>query len=61
MSQNPHCNKCKKTKLVTEFYIDRSYITKIGYTNKCKECFSNYEKNKRKKILPDLTIKEKKM
>lgn len=60
MSETKYCNKCKETKSVTEFYIDRSYITKIGYTSKCKKCFSNYEKNKRKPILPDPTIKERK-
>lgn len=59
MTETKKCNICKKIKLVTEFYIDRSYITKQGYTNKCKQCFSNYGKKYRIPNLPDPKLKEK--
>ena len=39
------CNKCNKTKPITEFFKDKN--TKDGLRNQCKVCRSTYSKNLR--------------
>ena len=43
MSQK--CVKCKKEKLITEFYKNKT--KSLGYNNICKECQKIHRKNKR--------------
>lgn len=42
------CTKCLKLLLLTEYYLDRTVTTKVGYFAKCKKCCKDYQDNKKK-------------
>jgi len=56
--ESKKCTKCKITKPLTNFYLDRAIITKTSYLSKCKIC-CKVNQDKRKKNDIDETIKTK--
>ena len=57
--QSKECSQCKVLLPLTNFYIDRSLITKVAYRSKCKACCKN-NNELRKNHIPDTTVKVKK-
>lgn len=56
--ENKQCTKCLKMLPLTEYYLDRTPITKVGYFAKCKTCCKKYQDNKKKNDT-DITITNK--
>ena len=57
--QSKTCSKCKLLLNLSNFYRNRTTITKIAYLSKCKKCFKEYN-NLRETHLPDTTVQSKK-
>jgi Uri superfamily endonuclease len=52
------CTKCFKMLPLTDYYIDKTPLTKVGYLAKCKACCKIYQDNKKKNDI-DITITHK--
>ncbi len=52
------CTQCNVLLPLTDFYLDRTIITKVSYRSKCKKCCKINQKNRKKNDI-DLTIKFK--
>lgn len=52
------CTECLKNQPISNYYRDRTIITKIGYRSKCKSCCKNNSKT-RNNHEKDLTITKK--
>ena len=52
------CTKCFKMLPLTDYYLDRTITTKIGYFAKCKVCCKKYQDEKKKNNV-DVTITNK--
>ena len=52
------CTKCFKLLPLTDYYLDRTAITKVGYFAKCKTCCKEYQ-DKKKKNSVDTNVTEK--
>jgi len=47
MKQNKNCIKCKKSRSILEYHINKKYTS--GRTNKCKYCVEKYNKSEKGK------------
>ena len=52
------CTKCFKLLPLTDYYLDRTAITKVAYFAKCKICCKEYQ-DKKKKNSVDTNVTEK--